>query len=510
MKTSKAWHGIRLHWAAAAADPDGAPVHVLLPASWDEAAAGAMAQVARPGARRISLPEQADRWISRAAQRAESAGLASAPAVAVRLHDLLIRRQGAPGSSTWVEAAEDADDLPRYILNLPAFHDAENGFDHAAFADAVEWGTLALAMLHPGASRLAVGFADLDGLLARLGLAYESAEARGFAAALATLLRGRAECASARLSDATGPQILPDIWSCPDLAGVAPLLAAAAEEAFHAAAHLGNCAHAQVAALTPADMAEALLGVETTGYAPAFARVSASGTLTRAARGLLETRGLSVEAALSALLMGDNPLVLPGAEAAGAMHAALAPVLPLPPLGRHRPAERGPEPARLSPVPARAMDLPRRRSGTMQKVSVGGHRLYLQTAEYEDGRLGEIGITLQRETPAYRALMEAFATSVSIGLQHGVPLDPFIEAFVGSRFGAAGPVEGDGSIGAATSIIDYVFRHLAEVQLGRILPEPDAAELAHAVSSHDTAPTLPLDWPEDTPETRRRRFRLVG
>jgi hypothetical protein len=166
-----------------------------------------------------------------------------------------------------------------------------------------------------------------------------------------------------------------------------------------------------------------------------------------------------------------------------------------------------PPTARVSPSPAVAVDLPTRRSGTMQKAAVGGHRLYLRTAEYADGRLGEIGITLQKEAPAFRALMDAFAGAVSLGLQHGVPLEQFVEAFVGTRFGAAGAVDGDPTVGSATSIIDYVFRHLAAAHLDRAIPEPEEIVAGQA---GDPAPTLPLDLPREAPEARRKRLRLVS
>lgn len=508
---SKAWHGIRLRWVDAASDPDSAAIPVLLPASWDDEAATALAALAPRGARRISLPEQADRWIGLAAARAQAAGLASETAFAADLYALLIKRRGVPGAAIWRHEEADSAGLPRFVLNLPAFHDAENGFDHLAFAAAAETASLTLALLRPRVRRVAVGFADLDGLLALLGLDYASGEARQVASAIAALLRGRAECASARLSDAAGPQILPDVWSPPFFGDHLTPLTEAATAAFHAAAGLPTCAHDLVAALTPADEAEILLGVATTGCAPAFARVSSKGVLTAAARGLLAARGLSAEAALAAMLAGETPLPMAGAGAHAAMQATLATILPLPPLQIGRSQRRAEAAsASASPLPAKAVDLPRRRSGTMQKVAVGGHRLYLQTAEYEDGKIGEIGITLQRETPAYRALMDAFATAVSIGLQHGVPLEPFVDAFVGTRFGAAGAVEGDPDVRAATSIVDYVFRHLAHAQLGFTLPEPEETPAAHGHAATDDAPTLPLDWPEDTPEARRRRIRLVA
>jgi hypothetical protein len=212
------------------------------------------------------------------------------------------------------------------------------------------------------------------------------------------------------------------------------------------------------------------------------------------------------------MLCGESPLAVAPTEAHAAMHAALGPILPLLPVAQQRNRRRGmmPQGLSMSPSAAAAVELPARRSGTMQKAIVGGHRVYLRTAEYEDGKLGEIGISLQKEPPAFRALMDAFATSVSLGLQHGVPLEQFVEAFVGTRFGVAGTVDGDRTVGAATSVLDYVFRHLAAAHLGCSLPEPAESDIAHAGSDADFEPTLPLEWPREAPEIRRKRLRLVS
>ncbi|MCB8880496.1 TSCPD domain-containing protein [Acidisoma cellulosilytica] len=511
MKASKAWQGVRLRWVEAAADPDSAPIPVLLPTSWDDGAATALAAM-RPMARRVSLPDLADGWIGLAAARAEAAGLFAATALAQKLHDLLLRRRGAVGAELWTDTAIAADRMPRFVLNLPAFLDPSTGFDLSGFQDAAALATITLALLRPDARRIAVGFADLDGLLAGLGLSYDSVAGRDVAACVAAVMRGHAEIASARLSSLTGLYALPDIWSAPPLHCVVAGLADAAARAFHDAAALPSCGHIAVAAQTPADAAEILLGVETTGLAPAFARVSVDGRLTRATRQMLAAQNLSPDQALAAMLRGEQPLPSASAEAHAAMHAALAPILPLVPLAQPRLGRLGlvQQGQPLSPRPVQPVELPMRRSGTMQKAAVGGHRVYLRTAEYEDGKLGEIGISLQKETPAFRALMDAFAASVSLGLQHGVPLEQFVETFVGTRFGVAGMVEGDPSVGAATSTLDYVFRHLAAAHLGQRLPEPDESEIAQLSSVVDFEPTLPLEWPQETPETRRRRLRLVS
>jgi ribonucleoside-diphosphate reductase alpha chain len=111
--------------------------------------------------------------------------------------------------------------------------------------------------------------------------------------------------------------------------------------------------------------------------------------------------------------------------------------------------------------------LPDRRKGYIQKASVGGHKVYLHTGEYQDGSLGEIFIDMHKEGAAFRSLMNNFAIAVSIGLQYGVPLDEFVDAFVFTRFEPAGPVTGNDSIKSATSILDYIFRELAISYLNR-------------------------------------------
>ena len=111
--------------------------------------------------------------------------------------------------------------------------------------------------------------------------------------------------------------------------------------------------------------------------------------------------------------------------------------------------------------------LPDRRKGYTQKASVGGHKVYLRTGEYEDGRLGEIFIDMHKEGAAFRSLMNNFAIAVSIGLQYGVPLEEYVEAFTFTRFEPQGIVTGNDAIKMSTSILDYTFRELAISYLDR-------------------------------------------
>src|SRR5712664_2989618 len=118
--------------------------------------------------------------------------------------------------------------------------------------------------------------------------------------------------------------------------------------------------------------------------------------------------------------------------------------------------------------------LPNRRKSYIQKATVGGHKVYLHTGEYEDGRLGEIFIDMHKEGAAFRSLMNNFAIAISLGLQYGVPLEEYVDAFTFTRFEPAGIVEGNDAIKMATSILDYLFRELAISYLGRY-------DLAHVV-----------------------------
>ena len=111
--------------------------------------------------------------------------------------------------------------------------------------------------------------------------------------------------------------------------------------------------------------------------------------------------------------------------------------------------------------------LPDRRKGYTQKASINNHKVYLRTGEYMDGSIGEIFIDMHKEGAAFRSLMNNFAISVSIGLQYGVPLEEFVEAFTFTKFEPSGEVKGNAEIKFTTSILDYIFKELAISYLGR-------------------------------------------
>ena len=119
--------------------------------------------------------------------------------------------------------------------------------------------------------------------------------------------------------------------------------------------------------------------------------------------------------------------------------------------------------------------MPDRRKGYIQKVTIGKHKVYLHTGEYDDGKLGEIFIDTSKEGELVKALMNNFAIAISLGLQYGVPLDEFVSAYVGTKFEPSGKIDGNDRILSASSILDYIFRELAISYLGR-------EDLAHTPS----------------------------
>ena len=524
-KTIATWRGVRMRRVSAAAEPDAPPRQVTLPASWDDVAASGLAELA-PGDGPVALAEAAERWIVPVAQAASRAGLDGrlGLGLAERLHRMLLLRRGAPGPAVWRGNAAEG---PSFTLNLVGFLDDGLGFNAAAFTEAVETATVALTLAAPEAERLAIGMADLAGLLAALGVEYGSEPAREIARALAAMLRGRAEAASAMLARQGGAAAeQPGLWAAglptsglpasgfgvgrdwpaPPATTVVPGLAEAARLAWQAAAVAGPPRHAALTAIGEAGATEALLGVETGGIAPAFSALSATGGLSRTARAWLAASGLTAEEALAGLLAGRDPLPRADASAHAAMHDAVAVFM-------HAMPARPVAARQAATAAARRRDLPARRAGYTQRATVGGHRLYVRTGEYADGALGEMVIALHKESAAFRGLMDSFAHAVSLGLQHGVPLAEYVEAFTFTRFGPAGVVEGDPAVSQATSLLDYVFRHLAANYLGRLDIPPAALDPADGASeAADPAPQLPLDLPpaEAAARARRRGFRVIS
>lgn len=484
MSKHRNWQGVRLRTISIGADPDADPRLVSLPAAWDDEAARALAALV-PGQGEASLPSAAESLFLPVAEAGRRAG--TDDGLVPALHRLLLLRRAAPAASWW--AGEPARE-PGYVINLAAFVEAGSGFDAESYAETVEQAATALALVAPSATSVAIRIADLYGMLARLGIAYDSDEARAVASCVAALLRHHADQAPARLGRLG--KLYPADWPRPPQS-LLPSLSRAARQAFNAK---GESRFAASTAIAEAGPVEALLGVETGGIAPAFSPVREDGSLTQAAQVWLSARGITPEAALAAALLGENPFPPARMAAYAAMIDAVAPYLHQAPA---RPA--------MAPPPMGAaglQELPPRRRGYTQKASVAGHKLYLRTGEYEDGRLGEIFVALNKESPAFRGLMDCFAIAVSIGLQHGVPLSRYTNAFIGAKFGPAGAVEGDASVPAAGSLVDYLFRNLAAAYLGESHDEPKT-EPGEADAAHEPSPLLPLDLPQ----ARRQNLKLV-
>ena len=135
--------------------------------------------------------------------------------------------------------------------------------------------------------------------------------------------------------------------------------------------------------------------------------------------------------------------------------------------------------------------MPDRRKGYIQKVTIGNHKVYLHTGEYNDGKLGEIFIDTSKEGELVKALMNNFAIAISLGLQYGVPLAEFVTAYVGTKFEPSGKIEGNDRILSASSILDYIFRELAISYSGR-------EDLAHTPSLTHQESNKEINKEEDT------------
>ena len=353
-------------------------------------------------------------------------------------------------------------------------------------------GALLRTLAEPALAAARCAGLDADALRATLlghgslahapGVGHAALAAKGFTAheiAAAEAALGDASCLRAAFAPAViGAGFVTDVLGAP--------AEAIADPAFDTLAHAGfsesEIAAAEAFALgaekpAGADLPPALAAV----FAPAteipqtarFAMLRAIETAAGAPITAVITLPFeaSPEAALAAL-----------AEAATAGLAAVRIVRAAPPaeftLALTQPrAARAAEPAPQPPqeriverfieIERSRRKLPDRRKGYIQKASVGGHKVYLHTGEYEDGELGEIFLDMHKEGAAFRSLMNNFAVAISIGLQYGVPLEEFVDAFVFTRFEPAGEVVGNETIRSATSILDYVFRELGVSYLGR-------------------------------------------
>ena len=144
--------------------------------------------------------------------------------------------------------------------------------------------------------------------------------------------------------------------------------------------------------------------------------------------------------------------------------------------------------------------MPDRRKGYIQKATIGDHKVYLHTGEYEDGKIGEIFIDTSKEGELVKALMNNFAIAISLGLQYGVPLDEFVNAYVDTKFEPSGKVYGNDRILSATSILDYIFRELAISYLNR-------EDLAHTPSIGNTEKTI--DSNDEDTEDQQQILKIV-
>ncbi|WP_240775341.1 TSCPD domain-containing protein [Neokomagataea tanensis] len=505
-------------------DPDDSSTRaVTLPAAWDDAAAEALARLA-PGEGPVRLATEAARWVDTLDACLPLPGTPKdAAPLGHALSCLLLFRQIAPNAALW---RREAEATPGFVVRLSSFvDDGAFSAEHFAVSLAVICDALRRLQGEQSAERSGalplfdapdttpkdpaglILLTDLDACLAAIGLDYDSDDGRAAAQALTALTT-----AIARAGTSLAAPTIPDS----PLGGLRNFAARALPPA--AAYGDGAClAPIQTGFSTPGPV-DGLLDVEACGLAPIFSPTREDGRLRRATLQRLEHRGLQPQSALALALSGTNPLPPTSPEAHERMHHALCalvdfmPELPEPEYARLR--------AKLERGARRP--LPNRQRGFTQRAAIGGHGLFMRTSEFDDGSLGEVSFVPAREGAMTRGLMECLGQAVSIGLQHGAPLGAFVERFAYARFGAAGTVEGDPSMGYASSMVDYAFRTLSDAYLDH--PLPDAPQ--QAVEKEDPAPMLPLNMDGDQQDIsvqgisknngdggakgRRRRLRLVS
>ncbi|UPO79679.1 vitamin B12-dependent ribonucleotide reductase [Parasaccharibacter sp. TMW 2.1888] len=510
MKAHLHWNGVHMRTLQTSIDPDSTALRaVTLPSVWSDDAAQALVQLAPAEGGPVRLASESARWVEMIDTTPHLPhSPQDAPPVGRGLSCLLLMQQMAPNAALW---RNEPDGQPGFIIRLSGF--VQDGiFATEHFAACLKLACDSLRRLDAARRPYRSGdlplfddpaprgdsdgpagivlLTDLDACLAGLGLDYDSDEGRAIATAITRFTRLVAHAGTATPEKA---------FSCPQ----APDLEQASIAISAATQSLSGLATIETGFSSPGPV-DALLDVESCGLGPIFSLVNSQGGLHPSTLERLAHKGLSPEAALALTLDGQTPLQPAGAKAHALMHDAVLPFCD------HLPALPEPETDDLKEKLGRGVrrPLPMRQGGFSQRTSIGGHRLFMRTGEFEDGSLASLSLTPPRESPMARGLMECFSQAVSIGLQFGVPLEVFVEQFAYSRFGACGTVEGDEMASYATSMLDYAFRALSEAYLGQRMPDAPAES---GEKQHE-APMLPFGPEQDGPSSRprNRKLRLVG
>ncbi|PHI96872.1 vitamin B12-dependent ribonucleotide reductase [Parasaccharibacter apium] len=506
MKAHLHWNGVHMRTLQTSIDPDSANLRsVTIPSVWSDDAAQALIQLTTTEGGALRLATEAARWVDLIDSTPPLPHSAEETSPIGRsLSCLLLMQHMAPNAALW---RADPDEQAGFIVKLSSF--VQDGlFATEHFAACLKLACDSLRRLDAAQRPYRSGelplfddpapfhhdntpvglllLTDLDACLAALGMDYDSPEGRDFAKAISQLTR---------LITHSGTSKPATCFECPQFPDIEKTAIAISS----ATQGITGLAPLETGFSTPGAV-DALLDVEACGIGPIFSLVGPNGTLRASTLNRLAHKGLSPEAALALVLDGQSPLHPAGAEAHARMHEAVLPFCD------HLPALPEPEIDDLKDKLGRGVrrPLPMRQSGFSQRTSIGGHRLFMRTSEFEDGSLAALSLTPPRESPMARGLMECFSQAVSIGLQCGVPLNTFVEQFAYSRFGACGTVEGDDVARYATSMLDYAFRALSDAYLGQRMPDAPA-------EPHDepkALPMLPFGPEQHKPSSRSKNHTL--
>ncbi|QCE35434.1 vitamin B12-dependent ribonucleotide reductase [Acetobacteraceae bacterium] len=488
-------------------DEEREPRKVVFPAVWPDISSYALEQLASASVGTVRLQSEATWWLNLMAPSSEDL---SQNALGDGFIGLLLLRQMAPSVSLW---KKDLSTPPAFVIRLSAFVE-EGIFQASHFLACLEMaakglkkvvearsnlsmpllpifeeGSLGLfeeertekedEKLHSEAFEASFLLSDLDSALAAMGLEYDSTAGRSAAQGIVVL---------AKLASYMGEEAFHLLEGADSLI---PL--DAPSEMRHAAYEFCTkilCSLQRLGAtkkfldqekkssfflkvgFSAPNPVDSLLGVEACGLAPIFSPLDEAGQVRNSFTSRLMRQGLTAENALALVVAGEKRFSMPGNQAHLKMREVVKEVgCCLPPLPNFDVCEVKAKLERGTRHLA-----PARKKSVSERVLLDNRDLFFRIGEFEDGTPAELEIHMVKESPLAKGLMECFGQAVSLGLQYGVPLEAYVEQFKYSQFVPFGEVEGGRNIQYATSMMDYIFRSLAELYLGKEIPDHKAID----------------------------------
>ncbi|QCE33535.1 hypothetical protein FAI41_08065 [Acetobacteraceae bacterium] len=479
---------------------------VIFPAIWPDSASYGLEQLASAPAGTVRLQSESAWWLNLMAPPLEGD---SDAALGDGFVGLLLLRQMSPSLSLW---KKDLSQSPAFIVRLSAFVE-EGIFQASHFLACLEMAAKGLKKAVESRTNLsmpllpifqddaidlfetggkkssenaleekAVSFeasfllTDLDSALAEMGLEYDSNAGRYAAQGIVALAKLAAYAGEENFAALVGTDSLVPLESPPEMRHAGFEFCTRISQNFQkkqqqiSETSLKKSFRIKVGFSSQSPV-ESLLGVEACGLAPIFSPLDEAGKIRHSFTSRLLRKGLTPETALALTMAGERNFTMPGNAAHLKMREAVAEIgCVLPPIPNFETCEVK---AKLERGTRRLV--PARKKSLSEHVLLDNRDLFFQVGEFEDGAPAELEFHMLKESPLAKGLMACFGQAVSLGLQYGVPLEAYVEQFKYSEFPPFGEIEGGRNIKHATSILDYIFRSLAELYLGKVIPDHEGA-----------------------------------